>query len=169
MKNAAEAVYCLACFSGQERKVEGFIKQSGYRVVSAIVERNIVKHGKRCKEFRSLLPGYVFLASEEQPEWSILTHFRYISHPLQYGDGTKHLRGDDLEFVHWLQRHNGVIKTSKVVQEGTKIKIVSGPLMEYEGKIVKINKRQKCAAVRIDSEKKACTVWLSFDIIEETK
>lgn len=79
------------------------------------------------------------------------------------------LRGGDLEFARWLQRHNGVIETSKVVQEGAKIKIISGPLREYEGKIIKVNKRQKCAAVQIVSEKIPCTVWLSFDFIEEAK
>jgi transcriptional antiterminator NusG len=169
MKSIDEAVYCLACFSGQERKVEDFIKQSGYKVISAIVERSVVKNGKRYKEFRSLLPGYVFMVSDGLPVWDMLIRFRYICRPLRYGDGTMCLRGGDLDFVRWLQRYNGVIETSKVIQEGTKIRIISGPLMDYEGKIIKVNKRQKCAAVRLVSEKIPCTVWLSFDFIEETK
>jgi transcriptional antiterminator NusG len=169
MKSAGESVYCLACFSGQERTVEDFLKRSGYKVISAIAERYVVKRDKRCKEFRSLLPGYVFMIGDESPAWDIIIRFRYISRPLRYGDGSMCLRGGDLEFARWLQRHNGVIETSKVVQEGAKIKIISGPLMEYEGKIIKVNKRQKCAAVQIVSEKIPCTVWLSFDFIEEMK
>ncbi|MDR0374885.1 MAG: hypothetical protein LBH85_04100, partial [Treponema sp.] len=169
MKSSGESVYCLACFSGHERTVEDFIKQSGYKVISAIAERHVVKHGKRCKEFRSLLPGYVFMVSDESPAWDVLIRFRYISRLLRYGDGNMCLRGGDLKFAHWLQRHNGVIETSKVVQEGARIKIISGPLMEYEGKIVKVNKRQKCVAVQIVSEKIPCTIWLSFDFIEEVK
>lgn len=149
--------------------MEDLIKRSGYKVISAISERYVVKNGRRCKEFRSLLPGYVFMASDELSVWDVLVRFRYICHPVRYGDSTLYLRGGDLEFVRWLQRYNGVIEMSKAVHEGTKIRIISGPLMEYEGKIVKINKRQKCAAVQIDSEKIPCTVWLSFDFIEEMK
>ncbi len=169
MDDITEAVYCLSCFCGQERKVEAFIKQSGYKVVSALAERTIIKKGKRRREFRSLLPGYVFVLSKETPVWRDMVRFQYITRLLRYSDGSSCLRGKDLEFVRWLQRHNGVIETSKAIQEGTKIKIVSGPLKEYEGKIIKVNKRQKSAAIRIESEKLACTIWLSFDFIEEVK
>jgi transcription antitermination factor NusG len=169
METSGEAVYCLACFSGQEQKAEVFIKKCGYKVISASVERTVVKQGEHRKELRSLLPGYVFLASKEQPFWDELIRFRYIIQPLRYGDGSMRLRGEDLEFVRWLQRHNGVIETSKAVEEGTKIRIVSGPLAEYEGKIVKVNKRRRCAAVRIESERITCTVWCSFDLVEETR
>lgn len=49
---------------------------------------------------------------------------------------------------------------------GKKIKIMEGPLKELEGKIVKINKKQKCAGIKIDGEKINNIIWLSYEIIE---
>ena len=48
---------------------------------------------------------------------------------------------------------------------GNKIKIMEGPLKEWEGQIVKINKRQKCACVKIDGDGLKNTIWLSYEII----
>jgi transcription antitermination factor NusG len=53
------------------------------------------------------------------------------------------LRGEDLEFARRIQRRNGVIESSKAIREGTKIRIISGHLADYEGKIIKINKHDR--------------------------
>ena len=72
-----------------------------------------------------------------------------------------------MKFIQWLIRHNDGIKISKVIQIGTKIKIIDGPLKEYEGNIIKVNKRQKCVAVRINTEGIINTIWLSYEYIKE--
>jgi transcription antitermination factor NusG len=75
------------------------------------------------------------------------------------------LRGNDLDFIKWLNGHNGVIEISKAVEIGTKIKILEGPLKELEGNIVKINKRQKCVCVKIEGEGIKNTIWLSYEFV----
>ena len=79
----------------------------------------------------------------------------------------KSLKDNDLDFVKWLKGFNGIIKTSKAVEIGKKIKIVEGPLMGLEGKIVKINKKQKCIGLRIEGEGINNIVWLSYELVNK--
>jgi len=64
-----------------------------------------------------------------------------------------------------VKKNNGIIQISKVLKIGNKIQVLEGPLKEYEGKIVKINKRQKCVAIKLDGEGIKNEIWLSYDYI----
>jgi transcriptional antiterminator NusG len=139
----------------------------GYEIISSISERNVIKNGKTIKQFRPIVSGYVFFSSEMEPDWRTIIGFKDIFYPLRYSDDSKCLRGYDIAFVHWLIRHNGVIGVSKAIQCGTRIKIVEGPLKEYEGNIIKVNKRQKSVMIQIDTEGIINTVWLSYEYIKE--
>jgi len=162
-----DVIFCVFCETGKETRVETFLEGLGYRVVSSVSERSVIKAGKRIKELRPLLSGYVFFAHTGEPDWNAIDQFEYIFYPLRYSDGTSRMRGNDLKFVQWLIRHNGVIEISRAIKTGTKIKIIDGPLKEYEGNIIKINGRQKSAAVQIDSDGMIHTIWLSYELIEE--
>jgi transcriptional antiterminator NusG len=140
----------------------------GYDIISGLVERNVVKGKKSIKELRPVLPGYVFFESGSEPDWKGVAASKYIYYPLQYSDSGKQLKGSDLTFVKWLKTkngNNGVVKISKAMEIGNRIKIIEGPLKEMEGNIVRINKRQKCAEVKIEGEGIKHTMWLSYEYI----
>lgn len=157
--------YCIFCRTGFENQVEAFLKKNGLAVISSIVERNVMKHRKPHKEFRPLIPGYVFFESDSEPAWMELRQSEYIFYPLRYADNQARLRGKDLEFVRWLKRHDGAIGISKAMQAGNRVRILDGPLKEYEGRITKINKRQKCAEIEIGAETIVRKVWLNYEIV----
>jgi transcriptional antiterminator NusG len=162
----AQSVYCLFCATGKESVVETLLEKLGFHVISAAAERFICKKKKRIKVRRRIIPGYVFFASEETPDWGKIIGAKYVFYPLEYGDGTRALHGEDLNFIHWLLNRRCVIPISAAIKEGTKIRILEGPLKEYEGKILKINTRQRCAEIKINGEQIVNTIWLSFDIVE---
>ena len=162
---AQSYVFCLFCESTKENNVEAFLKGLGFNVVSALVERNVYKNGKWKKELRSIIPGYVFFENDCEPDWDKIYGNKHIYYPLQYSDKSKFLKENDLNFIKWLKRNNGTIKISKTLRVGKRIKILEGPLKELEGKIVKINKRQKCAGVKIDGEGIKNIIWLSYENI----
>ena len=160
-------VFCVFCEASWESKIEEFLKKLGYNsVISALVERNIYKHGKFVKVLRSIIPGYVFFENDNEPDWNKICSHKHIYYPLQYLDNDKRLRTNDLHFVKWLKGNNGKISISKVRKIGNKIKIVDGPLKELEGRIVKINKKQKCAGIKIEGEGIKNIIWLSYETIE---
>jgi transcriptional antiterminator NusG len=141
----------------------------GYNVISALAERKVVVNGKIKNVLRSIIPGYVFFENENILDgliWRDICKMQYIYFPLKYMDNEKGLRGKDLEFANWLKGNNGIIKISKVIEIGNKIKVMEGPLKDFEGKIIKINKRQKCAAIKLDGEGIEKVIWLSYEYIE---
>jgi len=157
--------FCVFCETLQESKVETFLKSIGYNVITALVERVIVKNGKLEKEYRSIMPGYVFFENEHDPDWKEIYKFKHIYYALHYSDNGNKLKGNDLYFAKWLKGNNGIVKVSKAMEVGRKIKITEGPLKELEGKIVKINKRQKCAGIKLEGEGIKNIIWLSYELI----
>ena len=161
-------VYCITCKASFENKVELILKNMGYNVISALTERKFFVKGKVVDELRSIIPGYVFFEHENLLDgffWKEICKMDYIFFPLKYPDNERALRGKDLEFINWLRKNNGIIKISKVIEIGTKIKVMEGPLKDLDGKIVKINKRQKCAGIKLEGEGIDRIIWLSYEYI----
>jgi transcriptional antiterminator NusG len=156
--------YCIFCKTGYEKEVEETLKNSGCTVIPSMIERNIVKNGDVIKTLRPLFPGYVFFEHTAEPFWRELRKEKNILYPLEYSENVKALRNGDLEFVQWLKNKKGIVKLSRAVEEGNWIKIIEGPLKEYEGKIQKINRRRKCMAVEIGTEKIMNRIWLSYEL-----
>jgi transcriptional antiterminator NusG len=161
--------FCVFCETSRESNVEKYLQNIGYKVVSALAERKVVKNGKWVKELRSIIPGYVFFESGNEPNWEEISKSRQIYYPLSYENNEKRLKNNDLRFVKWLMQKNGIIKISKAVEIGTKVKIIEGPLRELEGNIVKINRKQKYAGVKIEGEGIKNIVWLSYEKIDIKK
>ena len=157
--------FCIFCESSKEFIVETFLKNIGINVISALVERKVFKNGKWIKELRPIIPGYVFFENNCEPDWEKICNNKYVYYPLQYLDKSKNLKENDLYFIQWLKKNNGKIKISKVKNIGNKIQIIEGPLKELEGKILKINKKQKCVCIELDGEGIKNTIWLSYEII----
>jgi len=164
-------VYCLFCETGRETQVEALMRKIGYEIIPSTAEYRVVKGGKQGREWRPILPGYVFFTAQTGPDWKKITGLDHVYYPLGYSDSTHALRGEDLDFVRWLlRRASGTgasgIGLSRVVRVGTKIKVVDGPLKDYEGSIVKVNLRRGCAAVEISTEGVVRRVWLGFEVME---
>jgi len=165
-----KSVYCVLCESKKEAVAELYLRKSGYNVISSLVEMTVIKDRKVKTVLRPIIPGYIFLETEQALnyfEWKKICKVECIYYPLKYQDNQRKLRGKDLEFTHFLKRNKGIIKKSKAVEVGNKVKILEGPLKEFEGKIVKINRRKKYAAVKIEGEGIDKIIWLSYEIIGE--
>jgi hypothetical protein len=76
--------------------------------------------------------------------------------------------GGDLAFARWIQSHSGMIGVSKVHFDGEqKIVIASGSLVDYNDKILHINKRKRRALVELGFSDRQQTVSLSFEYLKE--
>jgi hypothetical protein len=66
-----------------------------------------------------------------------------------------------------VERAVGVIGVAEVVEGGTKIAFVSGPLVGMEAKVVKVNKSRRQVEIAIgDGDVLFRNVWCSIDYIE---
>ena len=167
MKAENIQTYCLFCKSGQENRVIEKLKSDGYAPFAPLVVRWKPLNGKIRQTRSRLLPGYVFFDAEALPNWQNIYAIEPVLRILQYDDGERILRGSDAEFVAWLKKYDGTIQLSHVIQVGTKLEFIDGPLKEMEGKIIKVNKSRKQVQVAIGNDKSMMhTIWCSIDYIE---
>ncbi len=172
MNSSLKQTYCLFCRAGQENKVMQKLKRDGFEVLSPQVMRWRPDGNCLRKTAARLMPGYVFFEAEAKPCWPDILSYPGVLRALGYADGERALRGSDLDFVAWLKRYDGMIEISQVVQIGTKIEFVSGPLKDMAGKVMKVNKNRKQVQVAIQSdaihgeETLMRTIWCSIEYIE---
>ncbi len=174
LKNAAQGegetpmeCYCLFCKSGQEGFIIDLLKHSGYAAYSPLAVRNKPDAGGLRRTKARLLPGYVFLDAETEPDWETIRRYSGVLKVLRYEDGSCALRGEDIAFVNWLKRYACVIDVSQVVKVGTKIAFVGGPLVGMEAKVLKVNKSRKTVQIALgDGDALFRNIWCTIEYLE---
>lgn len=159
--------YCLYCKSGQEGLMIDLLKHDGYAAFSPLAVRCKPEAGGIRRSKARLLPGYVFFDAETEPDWEAIRRYSGVLKILRYEDGNCALRGDDLGFVKWLRRYEGMIDVSQVVKVGTKIAFVGGPLVGMEAKVLKVNKSRKSVQIALGGEDAIFrNIWCTIEYIE---
>lgn len=156
--------YCISCYSGNEEKVAEKIRRIADDVTAIVpvYEREEKKNGAWSRHCYALLPGYLFIYTDNPLKMSALFGISQLTGILRYDDDSCELKGNDLEFAQWVWRYHGTIGLSRVVMEGDRIKVIDGPLKDYEGVIKKVNKHRRSAMVEIKVGKHSKDVWMSF-------
>ena len=168
-QNDRAYVYCAFCSTGYEGKLSAVLDTCGLRAISATTERLVVRGGVERLVRRSLLPGYVLFEAPEELGDQLLAELKrrpYFLSLLTYQDGGRELRGADLEFIGWLRAHDGVMSVSTVYKEGDRIKVASGPLKDYEGCIVSVNRKRRCVAIQLGGNSVMRRIWCSIEYLE---
>lgn len=114
----------------------------------------------------ALLPGYIFACSTTQLDIRRVCDLPHIQKVLRYPDGSAALYGRDRVFASWLMEHNGIVGVSSAIMEGDRVKVISGPLKDLEGMIVKVDKRKQIAKVAFTTCGSIKHFWLSFEILQ---
>lgn len=114
----------------------------------------------------ALFPGYIFAYSKAQLDIRRVCDLPHIQKVLRYADGSTALYGRDWVFANWLMQNNGIVGVSSAILEGDRVKVVSGPLKDLEGMIVKVDKRKQIAKVAFTTCGSIKHFWLSFEILE---
>ncbi|MBR1821999.1 MAG: hypothetical protein IJ769_10300 [Clostridia bacterium] len=161
--------YCFFCNTVKCALVAAAIRQKfGYDAFSPkIVQRKWIK-GTCHEEIRDYLPGYVFVYSE-QP----ITEFREIrlmEGVLRYlgqRDDGYQLMGDDRRFAEMLYANNGTIGIMKAYQEGDRVKLAKDMLGDFEGEIIKLDRRKGRAQVQYNFDGNSYKVWVGYEMIDD--
>ncbi len=141
--------YCIFCKTGQEYNVANLLNKH-YLNIEALVPVRVL-HEKRggkwesCK--RVMIPGYIFVFSEDKILFSSIHVHPDIYKVLQYPNGERELVGFDYEYAMWLYNYDGNLEASTVLTEGDKVKVIDGPLASGIGKIVKLDRHKRRAMV----------------------
>lgn len=119
---------------------------------------------------KPLFPSYLFIYWEGENEREFpLIDIRRLTNVLKflrYDSGSYALQGKDLEYAKWIHMHRGNIKRSKVIfREGQKVHICEGPLMGFDGSVIKVDKHHKRITIGFDFGGKLTPVNFSVDFL----
>ena len=162
-------VRCLFCNTGKEEQVVCLIRKKGWgRAIFPQRIKTVLKNGSWTEVTYPLLPGYVFVYSnEEEEQFADLLSLNYVIRVLTYGDGSDALMGRDLEFADWLWSLHGRIEVMKAVQVGDQVEIIDGIFKQLHGTITKMDRRRRTIRVSLETEGALKQIWLAYEIVEK--
>ena len=120
-------------------------------------------HGKKWDEESVLIKGYVFIYV---PKGYDIRYIRSDNNPyriLKWQLELGKLFGDDYRYSEWVLQQDGLIGVSKAIKVNEMVKIVDGPLADFEGYIVKYSKRNRNCLVEVNFMNQTIKTWLPFE------
>lgn len=169
--NCDESKYGVVfCLTGRELVVAQNLEKTipGVRAISPVKLRYRRMGGVVQEERITLFPGYVFIEARLDIEARTIYQDQNILKLLSTKGRDWHLTGSDKEIVKRFFRIGGVVGFSKAYfDESNRIHILSGFLKEYEGEIIRVNRRAKTAEIQVIIGEKKIDVWLGFEEIRE--
>lgn len=164
-----EYAYCVFCETGKEEYVASRIGHDPrITVLVPTIEHDEHRNGTWEKCTRKMLPGYLFLYSAESENCEELKRIDGVIKALKYDDKDYKLTGSDRQFAEWLYRNNGRIGMSSAIKEGTKIRIVGGPLLSYAGSILEVKRSKRIAKVAVTLGDVTREIWMGFEWLTST-
>ncbi|MEY8410861.1 antiterminator LoaP [Lachnospiraceae bacterium 62-26] len=133
-------------------------------------------HGAWREVTEKLFPGYVFMISE-QPQLLYEELKQIPSLTKMLGRCEEYFTPLSDADVHMMEKlQNGTddgnmeVEISKaVVEEGNRIRILSGPLVNLEGQIRKVNLHKRIAEVRMEFMGSQSVVYLGVEMVERVE
>jgi transcriptional antiterminator NusG len=160
---------CVFCKTGSEQTVAHMLSQKGEGMQALAVTqyKHKSKNGIKTIEESILLPGYVFFQCENaELSFSFLYTIADVIRLLRSPSGDWRIANDDCQFIKWVFQNEGIISVSKAYSLGDKVRILSGPLKDLEGNIIRIDRRSRNGMVEIRIHDKAFHVWLAFEVVD---
>lgn len=158
---------CLFCKTGKEQSVAEQIQTTCPNVRATTMRQLKYRTCKKVKtqEEAILLPSYVFFEAPSFMEPSIEFPTQNVIRILSMDNGIWQLQGEDERFVRWIFQYDGLLGFSKAYKAGDRIRIISGPLKDMEGKIRRVDKRGMSGQVILSFYGKDIPVWLGFELV----
>ena len=129
----------------------------------------IRRRGDWIETLAPIFPGYLFVEAQEiSPELFLKIKpvpgfFRF----LQSNENIEPLsEGDKKLLLHFLSFGQVVEKSTVYFDEGNRIRVMSGPLKELEGKIIKVDRRKGRAKVKLDMFENSFLIDFGFEALE---
>ena len=154
---------CVFCRTTRESLVVQTLEEQhpGLKATAVLQIKHKKEQGKKFTVKHTLFPGYVFFKSQmEVPVESF--HIQNVIRLLRNSMGSWQLSGMDERFARFIFEHDGILELSQARKIGDKVKVISGPLKELEGYIIKIDRRSGNGQVEFRFVDHAWKVWLAF-------
>ncbi len=160
--------YCLFCQTQRCARIAQILEIKGMsRAFSPqIMQRQRVK-GENLKRFVDLLPGYVFVFSEEQlTDYAVFWGIDGVIRKLGQADEWYELKGSDRTFALDLLDKGGVVGSMKVFKTGDEVTLDDPLFANVHGKVTQIDYRKERARVDFTFRGNDCHTWIALEDVK---
>lgn len=161
-------VYCLFCRTQRCKAIAQLMEIRGAgRAFSPQIIRTQRKEGRNERKSFDLLPGYVFIFSEERmTDYGAFFGMDGVIRRVGLQEDSYELTGEDLDFAMQLLEKDGVVGAMRACRNGDEV-VLEDPLFRgCQGKITKIDYRKERARVDFIFEKNPCHAWVSLEDVK---
>lgn len=163
--------YCLACQTQRCAKIATLLEERGvHRAFSPRIIQRHRKQGKMEEHAYDLLPGYVFVFSEEKwQDFRILDGVEGVWRRLRGIDGAYELENGDYDFAMRLYEKDGVVGVMKAFHVGDEVMLEDPLFAGCKGKVTAVDYRKQRARVDFTFEAMECHTWIACDFIKSSQ
>lgn len=177
--------YCIATKVSKEEEVKKnltillksiFNENSHFEIIFPTKQYKIKKGNKKENVIKPLTPGYIFLKINDSID-KFSRDIRKIQNCYGLVQSKKvdekenntiyKLQNSSLEYAIWIFSNKGNITPSKItVEVGQFVNVISGPLATFNGKIIKVDKRNNKVCLFSENSGTLQKVWVPVEIVK---
>ena len=162
-------VYCLFCQTQRARRIAELLE--AWKMGRAFAPRVICRHrvqGKMVDKPYDLLPGYVFLFSEELiTDFSSFRKIDGVGHQVGRQEDQYELAGSDRAFAMQLFEMNGIVNPMTLVHEAEKVRLLNPLFENNQGAITDIEYKKQRARVEFTFDDERWVAWVAINEMRE--
>ena len=164
--------YVVQVISGQEHNSAEFCKikmlLENEEVFIPMYQRKKKIKGKYELCQAILFPGYVFFDTDEVEDlFYRLKDIKQLTRILRTGDDFTPLHEKEVAFLSQFGRKKHVVEMSVGYIEGDEVIITSGPMVDWTGKVKKIDRHKMIAVLEVEFFGRMTDVTVGLEIVEK--
>ncbi|MBR1930287.1 MAG: antiterminator LoaP [Lachnospiraceae bacterium] len=114
-----------------------------------------------------LFPGYLFVITDRVADLFFrLKAIQSLTKILRADDAFIPLQPEEISFLQHFGREEHLVEMSTGHKEGDHITITDGPLADFEGKILKIDRHKRIAIIEVDFFSRVTQVKVGLEVID---
>lgn len=162
--------YVIQVYGGSEFAVDSRLQTynlSAFRPYTPKKKMEIRKAGKRVEKYFPFYPGYVFLTGKwDLQEARVINDNPKVIRFLGGMTSPKMITSDEKALITKICG-NGCVNYSRVIKEGTKIRVVDGPLKYLEGYIESVDSRKRRVFVQLPLAQSSLRVSMGIELVDK--
>ena len=166
-------VYCLFCRTQRCSRIAQLLEIKGEGIRRAFSPKILSrqrKQGLNIDRERDLLPGYVFIFSDERLlDYKTFSGIDGVIRRVGRTETGYELEGPDREFALGLLEKDGKVGAMRMVKVGEKIRMEDPLFAGSEGVVTKIDYRKERARVDFKFEGNDCHAWVAVEDVRKVE
>ncbi|MDE6432730.1 MAG: antiterminator LoaP [Lachnospiraceae bacterium] len=164
--------YVVQVMNGHEHKIAELCKTwllaENEEVFVPMYERKKKIKGNWELKQAILFPGYIFFCTDDiEAVFVQLKDVKQLTKVLRTGEDFTPLHEAEVTFLQQFGRKEHIVEMSVGYIEGDRVVITSGPMMNWDGKVKKIDRHKKIAVLGVEFFGRMTDVTVGLEIVEK--